>query len=176
LRPSDFKLNPNINHGLDYAFVEPIRGRAARRCLVGCTDPNCCGDAIRTLAADLRPTLPRPIFPDSPEDQELDDDDYLIKKHMGDRWDRQAVANLSTEDRELLLLEARTKIIAQRHGRHRFTDGRRKTPPGYWNADMQSTPELEEDRRKGELMEREMVMERYHEAMRGGGRWLFRDE
>ena len=175
LHKDDFRLNPNHNFGLEYAFSEPLRGRAARQCAPGCTDNRCCGGAMRALAVDLRPTLPRSIFPNSPEDKDLTDDEFLLKHHLGNRWNRERVACLPAAEREELLLQARTKLLAERYGRHKVTSERRKSPPGFWRTEMPSTPELEQDREAAEEMDRETVQERYEEAMRGG-RWKFRDE
>ena len=175
LHKDDFRLNPNHNFGLDYAFSEPLRGRAARQCAPGCTDDRCCGVAMRALAAELRPTLSRSFYPNSPEDRDLTDDEFLLKHHLGNRWDRENVASMPAVAREELLLQARTKLVAERYGRHKVTSERRKSPPGFWRTEMPSTPEMEQDRQAAEEMDRETVQQRYEEAMRGG-RWKFRDE
>jgi hypothetical protein len=66
--------------------------------------------------------------------------------------------------------------LANRYGRHRHRFARRPSPPGYWNPDFPSTQEMEKNREEGEKMEKRLVEERHREAVRGGGRWLFRDE
>ncbi|KAF2836917.1 DNA repair protein Sae2 [Patellaria atrata CBS 101060] len=132
LNLDDFKINPNANHGLDFAFSEVVRGRDARRCLPGCTKPECCGRAFRAMVeAGATPNLPR---------------------------------------------NARVKLLADQVGRHRQAYQRRSTPPGFWRADFPSTQEERRDREEAERREREKVEKRWLEAMREGGRWLFRDE
>jgi len=51
-----------------------------------------------------------------------------------------------------------------------------RSPPGFWNADFPSTQEMEAEREEAAKREKQTVQDRYREAMRPGGRWLFRDE
>jgi len=72
--------------------------------------------------------------------------------------------------------DARTRITADRRGKHRHQHERHTTPPGFWRTDMPTTQELEHDREEARRLERKKVEERWREAMREGGLWLFRDE
>lgn len=83
---------------------------------------------------------------------------------------------MNHDEKEELVLQARTRKMAKEHGKHRQAYDGRRSPPGYWRVDFPSTQEEEEDRAKAREMERSMVMERYLEAMRKGGKWIFRDE
>ena len=80
------------------------------------------------------------------------------------------------EKRKDLIMQAHAYVFANQHGKHRHAFERRSTPPGFWRTDMATTQEEEEDRAKAREMERKKVEERWREAMRTGGRWLFRDE
>jgi DNA repair protein endonuclease SAE2/CtIP len=171
---ADFRINPAMNDGLSFAFQDAVYGNE-RRCLPGCTDARCCGPAMRTLASALKPTVPRPTNPSCAEDEILDDEQYTIKWYLGDKFNRQEVARMTTHDRAELLLEAQTKYVAEQYGRHRNVSDRRRTPPGFWDSDMPSTQEQEKHRRQTQKIERDLVGERYREAMKRG-RWLFRDE
>ncbi len=167
-----FKINPSYNQGLDYAFVETVRNRDQRQCLPGCTRPECCGDKFRKLLKiGGAPTPQRPGLWDS---SQLDDDQRLLEEYLGD--DRGRLSTMSTEEKDELLIQAKTKQFADKHGKHRHAYERRTTPPGFWRTDMPTTQETEEDREKAKEMERRKVEERYREAMRPGGRWMFRDE
>ena len=75
-----------------------------------------------------------------------------------------------------MLLQAQAARMAQVYGKHRQRYERRTTPPGFWRVGFPSTQEVEIDRERAERMEREQVEERRKEAMREGGRWVFRDE
>ncbi|KAF2491581.1 SAE2-domain-containing protein [Lophium mytilinum] len=169
-----FKPNPTYNQGLDYAFVETVRGRDARKCLPGCTKPECCGSAFRALAM-AAPTLaaPRGLFDG---DDEVDDETRLLKDYMGDAYSAVRISRMSTDEKEELLLQARTRLLADRHGRHKQAYERQSTPPGFWRTDFPSTQETEKDREEARKLDRAKVEERWRDAMRDGGRWIFRDE
>jgi hypothetical protein len=171
---ADFKLNPAMNEGLNFAFSDAVYGKE-RRCLPGCIDTRCCGPAMRALASALKPTVPRPANPSSAEDESLTDEQYTIKWHLGAKFNRQEVARMSAHDRAELLLDAQAKYVAEQYGRHRNVSDRRRTPPGFWDSDMPSTQEQENQRQQAQKVERVLVAERHREAMKGG-RWLFRDE
>lgn len=172
---ADFKPNPAFNQGFNYTFLETVRGRDARRCLPGCTDPSCCGSAFRALAA-AAPALPVPsrLFDDSQDDS--DENERLLKDYLGGAYDVQRIRRMKAEEREELVLQAKTRLVADNHGKHRHAYERRVTPPGFWRTDMPSTQEIERDREAARELERKSVEERWRESMREGGRWLFRDE
>lgn len=84
---------------------------------------------------------------------------------------------MTSDEREQLVLDAKVKLLAERHGKHRVrVDKRQRTPPGFWDTEMPSTMEVEKTRREREVVDREEVRERWREAMREGGLWTFRDE
>ncbi len=169
-----FKVNPNYNQGLNYAFTETVRNKDMRKCLPGCTRSDCCGGAFRK-SIEIG-GLPTPLKSGLNWDssQNLNEEDQLLLDYVGDDVDR--LRNATGKERRELLLQARTKQFADRHGKHRNAYERRKTPPGFWRTDMPSTQELERDREEARRMDRERVEERYREAMRPGGKWIFRDE
>ena len=78
-------------------------------------------------------------------------------------------------DKKELLLEAKTKQIAEQYGRHRHAHERPRSPPGFWRTDMPCTQEEEQDRVEARKRVRQMVEERRREAVRGG-MWMFADE
>jgi hypothetical protein len=157
----DFRINPNFM-GTDYAFSETFRGREQRRCLPGCTKPNCCGNAFRK-AVEMGAV------------QSNKSDAEVLEAYLGRNYN-QVVAAYSPAKRKDLLIQARAHAFASQHGKHRQAYERPRTPPGFWRTDMPTTQEAEEDRAKAHEMERQKVEERWREAMRDGGRWLFRDE
>lgn len=172
LTPADFKINPAANHGAAHAFSEVIRGREQRQCLPGCTRAECCGAKFRKMIAiggALRTPARRLWDTSDASDEQRELEDYLGEG-------RARLKGMGPREREELLAEARAHGLAQRHGRHRGVFERARTPPGFWRTDMPSTQEDEADRERARREEREVVRERYVEAMRGGGRWLFRDE
>lgn len=163
LRPQDFRINPAFADS-DYAYADPMnrKTKAARRCLPGCINPACCGEFLDAARHGLLP-------PSSKSDAQVLED-MLGSSHA------EIMAAYSPSKRKEVLIQARAQEFANEHGRHRKTFERAATPPGFWRTEMPSTQEELEDRRKAEEMERMKVEGMWREAMRGGGRWLFRDE
>ena len=95
---------------------------------------------------------------------------------MGDAYDSLSLTQMMPEERKELVLQARTRQMAKQHGRHRQAYERHTTPPGFWRIDFPTTQEDMEDKKQAAEQERRLVEERWMEAMRKGGRWMFRDE
>jgi len=163
LSAQDFKPNPAYNQGYSYAFSETVRKRGDRMCLPGCTNLHCCGSAFRTFAEAQAPL---------PASQE----EALLADYLGEAYSNMHLTQMSCEERQELVLQARTKKMAKESGKHREAYERRKTPPGFWRVDFPSTQEQQQDRAKAQEMERREVQGRWLEAQRTGGRWVFRDE
>ena len=72
--------------------------------------------------------------------------------------------------------DLKTNVTPRISVKHRQAFERRSTPPGFWRTDMPTTQEEEDDRAKAREMVKAKVEERWREAMREGGRWLFKDE
>ena len=190
LYPEDFKLNPQRNHGLNYAYSEVIRGQDARKCLNGCTRPGCCGTLLRKaieIGGYISPPQSRlsSAFNNTnnddqaEEDKDQDQDQLLLDEYLGTVTHR--LKPMPEADRKELLLQAQTEKFAKQYGKHRtggagggVYGGRASTPPGFWNADMPTTPEEVENRKLANEMERRKVELMYREAMRPNGQYLLR--
>ncbi|EUC43856.1 hypothetical protein COCMIDRAFT_99660 [Bipolaris oryzae ATCC 44560] len=159
----DFKPNPAYNQGYSYAFSETVRKRGDRMCLPGCTNPQCCGSTFRTFAAAQAPLN---------GSQEED----LLEEYLGEAYSKLQLTQMSSEERQELVLQARTRKMAKESGKHREAYQRRRTPPGFWRVDFPTTQEREEDRARAKEQERLEIHERWIEANRRGGKWVFRDE
>ncbi|KAL4786685.1 DNA repair protein endonuclease SAE2/CtIP C-terminus-domain-containing protein [Aspergillus varians] len=160
-----FRINQHYNNGLDYAYDEVIRRKDERKCTSGCTHPGCCGEKFLAMA--------RFGIPTDASGKTLSDNE-ILEEYLGGR--ENMINILSSENRENLLAEAKARVFADRFGRHRHQHHRPGTPPGFWRTEMPGTQELEDDREEAQRQEREKVKERYREAMRPGGRWIFADE
>ncbi|KAJ0423824.1 DNA repair protein endonuclease SAE2/CtIP C-terminus-domain-containing protein [Aspergillus carlsbadensis] len=160
-----FKINPNHNQGLDFAYDEVVRKRDERKCMGGCTRPGCCGDKFRAMARFGISTVA--------SGRQISDED-ILEEFLGEG--EHTIDDFSTEQRRDLLEQAKAKFFSDRFGRHRHQHHRSGTPPGFWRTDMPGTQELEEDREQAHRFEREKVVERYRESMRSCGRWMFADE
>ncbi|KAK5462630.1 hypothetical protein LTS15_002342 [Exophiala xenobiotica] len=157
-----FKINPSYTGGLDYAYDDVVRGNA-RKCLPGCTRPECCGGKFRVLADTL------------PTDKDVSDDD-LLHEFLGP-GSEEKIRTLTPLARANLVHEARAKRLANLYGKmHRETFERAQSPPGFWTTEFPSTQEDKDNREQARLREREEVEKRCQEARRGNGRWLFADE
>ncbi|TPX13986.1 uncharacterized protein E0L32_005686 [Thyridium curvatum] len=169
MKLDDFKINPKFNDGQNFAFAEVVRNRSEREGLPGCTDMNCCGKYFRAMASAERAGKPS-----SPPFLNLPDATVLLETYLGE--DAFLLGGMTREEKEELWLAARTRELANKYGKHRHRHHRRPSPPGFWNADFPSTQEEARERQEGLKMEQALVQERYREAMRQDGRWLFRDE
>lgn len=167
LRPEDFKPNPRYNDGLTYIFDEVVRGKEARAALSGCIDPNCCGKTFRHFAEAERKTI-------GPSVTSRADDIKLLETYLGDEAWR--LGTMSPEDKEETWILAKTWELANKFGKHRQRYSRMPTPPGFWNVGFPSTQERAEERRQAQEIRIALVRQRYREAMRPDGAWLFRDE
>lgn len=178
LQREDFKINPAANKGFSHAYCEVIRKRQERQCLPNCNRPDCCGADIRKALA-IGGSLPRQnrgLFESSPPDGEPDSKGYdynVLKEYMGDHYSNWS--RLSDEEKDAEWIRAQGWDFGKRFGKHKAAD-RQRTPPGFWNVDVDSTQEAQRQREEGEKMAREEVLERWREAMRPGGRWKFADE
>lgn len=162
-----FKINSTRNQGLDFAYDSVIRKKDERKCLSGCTRPGCCGDRFRAMARLGGPSA-------NPTAEQAEQDQRILEEYVGD--DQRYLKQLNAQEREGLLIEARARAMANQYGRHRHNHQRAQSPPGFWRTDMPSTQEMESDREAAQRQEREKVEERYREAMRPGGMWIFADE
>ncbi|KAI1345080.1 DNA repair protein endonuclease SAE2/CtIP C-terminus-domain-containing protein [Xylariaceae sp. FL0016] len=162
LRLDDFKINPEVNEGYDYAFADVVRGKEERASLEGCTK-DCCKRGFRLVALAARETTSTLDF------------QSLLETYLGDECYR--LATMSQHAKEAMWLEAKIKDLAKKcskHERHRFQ--RVGSPPGFWRVDFPTTQENREDSEEAAKMEAERIEERYREAMRLGGKWIFKDE
>lgn len=155
----DFKINVNYM-GSDFAFADTIRGREQRRCMPGCTRPECCGHIQRAVEMGLG--------------QSTKSDHEVLQEYLGPDF-AALMQGYGPSTRKDVLVKARAFAFANEHGKHRQAFQRHSTPPGFWRIDMPSTQEAEQDRQRAVRLERERVEDRWREAMRGG-RWLFKDE
>jgi hypothetical protein len=178
IRLDDFKLNPNVYRNLDMT-AEPVRGREARRHQMdACKDPSCskCGDQLKIIAAHLPVTVGSTLFA-STQDDELTEDEKLIKYYLGARFNQARVTRMNSDERDDLIMKAKQQLISERHIRHRVKPNqRRQSPPGYWDVEFPVTQEVEAQREEADRRERAEVEERYREAMRPDGKWIFKDE
>ncbi|KAM0485365.1 hypothetical protein ACHAPX_001351 [Trichoderma viride] len=167
LRLDDFKVNPLSNDGQDYAFSEVVRDKEDRAGLRGCTDLHCCGKHFRALALSHRPDSPLTA-------EQRQEEQKLLEKYLGEHAYR--LATMTKAERDETWIEAKTEELANKYGRHRHRFARMQSPPGFWNADFPDTQELVADREEAQKREKRAIADRYREAMRQGGMWLFRDE
>ncbi|KAI2639178.1 SAE2-domain-containing protein [Hypomontagnella submonticulosa] len=159
---NDFKINPSVNEGYDYAFTDVVRNKDERASLVGCVDEACCGPTFRLQASAMRDRTSVVEF------------QALLENYLGD--DAWKLSTMAKEEKEGLWLKAKTQELANEHGKHRHRFHRATSPIGYWRTGFPSTQEEQQDKEEAEKMTRRMIDDRYREAMRPGGRWLFRDE
>lgn len=162
LRLEDFKINPKYM-GTTHAFTDTLRGRDARRGLHACTRPDCCGGALAKVIAMGGTEMTGKT------------DAEALEAFLGDDWSNH-IGAYSAEKRKDIVMQAHVFVFANQHGKHKSAFERRSTPPGFWDTDFPTTQQTEETHKQAKEMEAKQVEERWREAMREGGRWLFRDE
>lgn len=168
LRLDDFKVNPNYNQGYNYAFREVVRDKDSRQELQGCLKPGCCLEKFRAMAIAER----NPNVPPTPAQQEADEE--LLEDYLGANVYK--LRHMTQAEKNDILLQARIRKISNQHGKHRHAYERPSTPPGFWRADFPTTQEEAADRAQASQDYKVQVRQRYEEAMRGNGRYVFRDE
>lgn len=176
LRLEDFKLNPAHS---DFAYHDSIRKHDEKKALSGCTNPHCprCKDLRKFIQSSGYATLSlqnNNNHNPNNENNNDNDDEKLILDSLG--GDTQRAMNLSEMEREMILNEARVRLFADRFGKHRQLYGRGRSPVGFWDVGFPSTQEEERNREEARGRGREMVEERYWEAMRKEGMWVFADD
>lgn len=148
---SHFRVNPDVNEGRDYAFAETVRNREARRCLPGCAKTCCKELAGFVEAAGLPSPAPR-----------------------GPRW-RSSSPPASVNETRARELPPDKKFTAK-FGKHRDAFARRRSPPGFWNADFPDTQAIEKQNEAAEEMRMQKVEDMKREAEKGGkGRYIYKD-
>ncbi|KAL8841776.1 MAG: hypothetical protein Q9170_000809 [Blastenia crenularia] len=168
----DFKINPKHNQGYSHPFKEVVRKKDQRKCLPGCTRLECCGKIFRQMAeSGLFKPIHTTRFLASSQD---DEDQTIMQDYLGDQAFR--LRKMSEVEKAEVLLQAKTKILADHYGKHREVYAREPSPVGYWDVDMPNTQEAAEMGKVAEVRNRQKVEERYREAMRQDGIWKFRDE
>ncbi|MCJ1249666.1 Peroxisomal membrane protein pex16 [Trapelia coarctata] len=175
LHSDDFKINSAANHGLDFAYSEVVRKRDQRKCLPNCTKPECCGDKFNRMVkiGGFGLHQHHSLWDSSPVGEQ--EANYrLINAHFG--LNAKQIDELQEEERSHLLDKAKADRLAREYGKHRHAHERQASPPGFWRTEMPTTQELEADREIAKEEERKKVEGRYREAIREGGRWMFRDE
>ncbi|KAE8378735.1 peroxisomal membrane protein-domain-containing protein [Aspergillus bertholletiae] len=151
LELSHFRINPEHNEGLEYAFDTVVRKKKERKCIKGCTRPDCCGDQFLAMArlAGLQ-TDSTASF--------KEDDQKILEDYLG--GDKYFLSGLDEEDRQKLLNEAKARLIADCFGKHRNHHQRPVTPPGFWRTNMPDTQELEFD-----LHSSVQLLSLYHDSL-----------
>lgn len=167
----DFKINPEFNAKLGYAYSETIRNQDNRRRLPGVVRP----EFIKLAEMGALPNAPRRSGLFDASQSHLTDDELTLQGYLGSGY-AQVIQDASDEQKHRMLIDARAKAFADQHGRDRQAFERRKTPPGFWRTDMPTTQEQLEYREDAQRMERQKVEERWLDATKGGGRYVFRDE
>ncbi|KAL6922104.1 hypothetical protein ACHAP8_003573 [Fusarium lateritium] len=167
LRLDDFKINPQANDGHDFAYTDVIRDRDERSRMQGCTEMHCCGKKFRHIAESQRPNPPLTAA-------QRQEEQKLLEDYLGDNAYK--LGTMDKKERDELWVEAKTQELSNKYNTHRYNYSRMQSPPGYWNADFPDTQELQQERLEAARREKQTVKDRHREAMRPGGRWLFRDE
>ena len=165
LRLNHFKLNPVHS---DYACHESVRKHDEKKALSGCKDRNC------PRCKGIREFVENSGYANLSGQNIEEIDQRLMEVFVG--GDRRRLSKMSAEEKKNILTEARAQQFANDFGKHRQRFDRARSPVGFWDTGFPTTQEDEENRKAAEVGAREKVEERYWEAIREGGRYIFADE
>ena len=165
LRLEDFKLNPAHS---DYAYHESVRKHDEKKAISGCTDKNC------PRCKEIRKFVENSGYANLPGQNREEIDQRLIEDFVG--GDRRRLSRMSAEEKKEILTKAQMQQFADKFGKHKQRFDRAQSPVGFWDLGFPSTQEDEQNRKAVEARKREKVEERYWEAVREGGRYIFADE
>lgn len=165
LRLDHFKPYPVRS---DYAYHESVRKHDEKKALSGCKDKNC------PRCKDIREFVENSGYANLSGQNTEEIDQRLMEDFVG--GDRRRLSKMSGEEKKNILTEARVQHFANEFGKHRQHFDRARSPVGFWDTGFPTTQEDKENRRAAEVRAREKVEERYWEAIREGGRYIFADE
>ena len=165
LRLNHFKLNPAHS---DYAYHESVRKHDEKKALSGCKDRNC------PRCKGIREFVENSGYANLSGQNTEEIDQRLMEVFVG--GDRRRLSKMSAEEKKNILTEVRAQQFANDFGKHRQHFDRARSPVGFWDTGFPTTQEDEENRKAAEVRAREKVEERYWEAVREGGRYIFADE
>lgn len=153
---TSFKPNPRWLSSHNVSFDDFLNDRQYER--------------MRTLATTL------PHLPGETRDHHFTDHELLLE-FLGPGSESR-IANLTPVARQNLIIEAKTKRVAQsfKFLKPAVEPDQEQVPPGFWSTDMPGTQEAEENKKASRQREREEVARRYEDAISGQGRWIFADE
>ncbi|KAL2036662.1 hypothetical protein N7G274_010612 [Stereocaulon virgatum] len=165
LRLEDFKLNPAHS---GYAYHESVRKHDEKKTISGCTDKNC------PRCKEIRKFVENSGYANLAGQNREDIDQRLMEDFVG--GDRRRLSRMSAEEEKEILTKAQMQQFADQFGKHKQRFDRAQSPVGFWDVEFPSTQEDEQNRKAVEIRKREKVKERYWEAVREGGRYVFADE
>lgn len=167
LTVDDFRINPAYS---DFAYREPIRTLDEKRAVGGCTDRHChrCKDQRQFVQESGYQTLRKP-------GESADEaDERILEDFVG--GDNRRLKRMTKEERTEMLWQAKAKEFADQYGKHRQAFARPRDAPGLWDVDFPNTQEEERRREAARLIDKEDAKERYFEALKTGGKYVFADE
>lgn len=162
LQLDHFKLNPNFK-GPYLRAIDPNIRRPQRRCPPGCKRVDCCGDKVRKTVELGGVQLSGRS------------DETVLCEYLGSRW-QEIMATYEPERRRDVLIHAHAVSFAATAQMREPDHDRARTPPGFWRMNMPTTQENEQDIRQAKEIDARLIKERWQEANRHNGRWMFRDE
>ncbi|KAK6514452.1 hypothetical protein TWF281_004652 [Arthrobotrys megalospora] len=153
--PSKYRINPNKNDGLDFAFGEVVRDKARKDCL-----PKCVKECCRDLASGKLHEMWKPPAA------------YQAAKFSAvdsSQPDEQGEDPLQKHDQYKSWNDAREKSERNlEFGRHRAQHQKAAEVMGYWESDFPTTQQLEEQKVESDRRYMEKGFERYEQATKGG--------
>ncbi|KAF3919865.1 hypothetical protein ABW21_db0200979 [Orbilia brochopaga] len=152
---TNYRINPEKNDGVDFAYTEVVRDKSKKACLPTCVKA-CCKDLISGKFEEMwQPpeAYKAPKFSAQDSSQPDAEEEELMQEH---------------EDYRLWKNNAKKSEQALKYGKHKAQHQKAPELKGFWISEFPNTQQLEEQRAESERRYREKAFKVHDDAKRGG--------
>ncbi|EWC43521.1 hypothetical protein DRE_07483 [Drechslerella stenobrocha 248] len=152
---SEYRINPDRNDGVDFAFDEVVRDKSKKACLQTCVK-SCCKDLADGKLHEMwsPPEVYKgPRF--SADDSSQTDAQEVQLMQQNDDYREWRVAVKKTEQ-------------ALQYGRHKAQHEKAEEVKFFWDSDFPTTQQLEEQRQESDKRRQEKGFKIHDDATKGG--------
>ncbi|KAJ6256553.1 hypothetical protein Dda_8416 [Drechslerella dactyloides] len=152
---SRYRINPDKNDGVDYAFTEVVRDKSKKACLPTCVK-TCCKDLAAGVFEEMwQPpeAFKAPKFSAQDSSQPDEEEEVLMQQNPDYKQWKHTIRK--TEQ-------------ALKYGRHKAQHERAEEVKHFWTSEFLNTQQLEEQNADSERRYREKAFKIHDDAKRGG--------
>ncbi|KAK6330532.1 hypothetical protein TWF696_003419 [Orbilia brochopaga] len=152
---SNYRIDPDKNDGVDFAYTEVVRDKARKACLPTCVKA-CCKDLASGKFEEMwQPpqAYQAPKFSAQDSSQPDAEEEELMQQH---------------EDYKQWRVNTKKSEQALKFGKHKAQHEKAEEIKHFWTSEFLDTQQLEEQKVDSERRYREKAFKVYDECMRGG--------